>query len=84
MIFKRVKLWRGVTFMKYLADVVSLIFLPKTLIWNKITFRISNSMKFGELMVNEFTESVSKKNLLAFLFPFDLSLLVVKISRTYD
>ena len=59
--------------MKYLADVVSLIFLPKTLIWNKITFRISNSMKFGELMVNEFAESVSKKELLVFLFPSDLS-----------
>ena len=59
--------------MKYLADVVSLIFLPKTLIWNKITFRISNSMKFGELMVNEFAESVYKKELLVFLFPSDLS-----------
>ena len=59
--------------MKYLVDVVSLIFLPKTLIWNKITFRISNSMKFGELMVNEFAESVSKKELLVFLFPSDLS-----------
>ena len=29
-----VKLGRAVTFMKYLATVVSLIFLPKTLIWN--------------------------------------------------
>ena len=39
MTLNRVKLWRAVTFMKYRASVVSLIFLPKTLIWNKITFR---------------------------------------------
>ena len=38
MIPNRVKLVRPVTFMKYLAGVVSLIFLPKALIWNKITF----------------------------------------------
>ena len=47
--------------MKYLARVVSLIFLPKTLIWNKIKFRILNSLKFAELVVNEFTKSISKK-----------------------
>ena len=33
-----VKLGRAVTFMKYLDSRVSLIFLPKTLIWNKIKF----------------------------------------------
>ena len=38
MTFNNVKLGRAVTFMKYLARVVSLIFLPKTLNWNKITF----------------------------------------------
>ena len=38
MTLNRVKLGRTITFMKYLAIVVSLIFLPKTLIWNKITF----------------------------------------------
>ena len=46
----RVKLGRTVTFMKYLASIVSLIFLPKTLIWNKTTFPTSNSLNFAELM----------------------------------
>ena len=31
-----------VAFMKYLGSVVSLVFLPKTSIWNKITFRLLN------------------------------------------
>ena len=34
----RVKLGRAVTFIKYLASAVSLIFLVLTLIWNKVTF----------------------------------------------
>ena len=34
MSFNRVKLGLAVTFMKYPASVVSLIFPPKTLIWN--------------------------------------------------
>ena len=38
MTVNRLKLGRAVTFMKYLASVVSLIFLVKTLIWNKINF----------------------------------------------
>ena len=38
MALNHVKLGREVTFMKYLASVVSLIFLALTLIWNKITF----------------------------------------------
>ena len=45
MTLNRVKLGRVVTFIKYLASVVSLIFLPKTLIWNKITFP---GIKFAE------------------------------------
>ena len=40
MTLNRVKLRRAVTFMKYLASVVSLIFLPKTLIWNKIRLQL--------------------------------------------
>ena len=47
------KLERAVTFMKYLASVVSLIFLTKTLIWNKITFPASNLQNFAELVENE-------------------------------
>ena len=38
MSLNRVKLGRAVTFIKYLASVVSLIFLALTLIWNKTTF----------------------------------------------
>ena len=53
MILQRVKLGRVVTFMKYLASVVPLIFLAKTLIWNKITFPASNSLNIAELVVNE-------------------------------
>ena len=49
MTLNRVKLGRAVTFMKYLASVVSLIFLAKTLIWNKITFPASNSLNLAEL-----------------------------------
>ena len=48
-----VKLGHAVTFMKYHAGIVSLIFLPKTLIWNKITFQASNLLNFAELLENE-------------------------------
>ena len=53
-----VKLGRAVTFMKYLASVVSLIFLAKTLIWNKITFPASNLLNSAELVENEPLKSV--------------------------
>ena len=53
--------WRAVTFMKYLPSAVSLTFLPKTLIWNKIKFWLSNSLNHAELVVNELTKSISKK-----------------------
>ena len=56
-----VKLGRGVTFMKYLASVVSVIFLPKTLIWNRIKFWLLNLLNLAELVVNELTKSIFKK-----------------------
>ena len=87
MTLNRVKLGRTVTFMKYLASVVSLIFLPKTLIWEKITFRISNLLNLAELVINELTKitkSISKKNSPILLFPSDLSQLVVNISKAYN
>ena len=55
----RVKLGRAVTFMKYLASVISLIYLPKTLIRNKITFPESNPLNFAELVENELMKSIS-------------------------
>ena len=61
MTLNRVKLGRAVTFMTYLASVVSLIFLPKTLIWNKITFPASNLLNFAELVENEPLKSIYKK-----------------------
>ena len=60
MTLNRVKLGRTVTFMKYLANVVSLIFLAKTLIWNKMTFQASNSLNLAELVVNEPMKSYEK------------------------
>ena len=60
MTLNRVKLGRAISFMKYLASVVFLIFLPKTLIWNKITFRLSDSLNLSELVANELTKSISK------------------------
>ena len=53
MSLNRVKVGRAVTFMKYLARVVSLIFLAKTFIRNKITFPASNYLNLAELVVNE-------------------------------
>ena len=56
-----VEIGHEVTFMKYLASVVSLIFLPKTLIWKKIMFQLSNSLNLVELVENELTKSIFKK-----------------------
>ena len=53
MTLNRLKLGRAVTFMKYLASLVSLIFPSETLIWNKTTFPVSNSLNLAELVVNE-------------------------------
>ena len=56
--------------MKYLARVVSLVFLPKTLIWNKITFPASNPLNLAESAVNELIKSISKKIYqLSFCYP---------------
>ena len=55
------KLGRAVTFMKYLASLGSLIFLPNTLIWNK-TFWLSNSLNLPELVVNELATGYLQKN----------------------
>ena len=53
MTLNRAKVGRTVTFMKYIASAVSLIYLAKTLIWNKITLTASNSLNVAELVVNE-------------------------------
>ena len=45
MTFNRVKLGPAVTFLKYLASVVALIFLPKTLIWNNCIYELSSDDK---------------------------------------
>ena len=56
-----VKLGRVVTLMKYLAGAVSLIFIAKTLIWNKNTSSASNSLNLAELVKNEPMKSIYKK-----------------------
>ena len=82
MTLNRLKLGRAVTFMKYLASLVSLIFLVKTLIWNKINFPTSNLLNLSDMVKNEFMKSLFLlKNLPKSLFLFDLSLLNLKISR---
>ena len=81
MTLNRLKLGRTVTFMRYRAGIVSLIFLPKTLNWNKITFLASNSLNLEELVLNEL---MKKKKLPVLLFLSDLPLLNVNISRTYN
>ena len=63
-----VKLERAVIFMKYLSNVVSLIFLSKTLIWNKTTFPTSSSLNFAGLVDNEFIKSISKKDYQYYFF----------------
>ena len=52
MTVNRLKLGRAITFMKYLANVVSLIFLAKTLIWNKINFPTLNLMDLAGLIAH--------------------------------
>ena len=61
MTLNRVKLGRAFSFMKCLATVVSIMFLPKTLIGNKIMFPASNLLNFAELVKNELMKNVSKK-----------------------
>ena len=56
-----VKLGRAATFMENLVSVVSLIFLMKTLSWNKITFPASNSLNIAELVVNQPMKSIFNK-----------------------
>ena len=56
-----IKLGRVITFMKYLARVVSLVFLVKSLIWNKIMFVESNLLTLAMLVVNEPMKSIYKK-----------------------
>ena len=60
MTLNRVKLGPAVILTKYFASVVSLIILPKTLIWNKITFPALNSLNIAELVKNELMKSISK------------------------
>ena len=50
---------RAVIFMKYLACAVSLFFLRKTLIWNKMSFPASNLLNLPELVSNELKKVIS-------------------------
>ena len=79
MALNQVKVKHAITFMKYLARVVSLIFLPKTFIWNKTSFPASDSLNFAELVENELMKSIFKK-----IFLSNSSLLIVKLLKTYN
>ena len=61
MTLNRLKLGHAITFMKYLASIVSLIFLAKTLIWTKINFRTLNLINLAELVENEPMKSIYHK-----------------------
>ena len=61
MALNRVKPRRAVTFRKYLANVVSLIFLTKTLILNKIMFWLSHLLNLAELVVMSLWKVFPKK-----------------------
>ena len=61
MTLNRLKLGRVVTFIKYIASVVSLIFRALALIWNKITFPASNTLNLAKLVVNEPMNNIYKK-----------------------
>ena len=78
-----VNLRRAVTVMKYLASVVSLIFLPKTLIYNKVPFPTSNSPNFAELE-NELRKSITKIIYQSFLLYPIYHCFFVKILRAYN
>ena len=70
MTLNHIKLGRTVTFTKYLASVVSLIFLAKTLILNKITFPALNLLNFAELVEGELMKSICEKfTNISFFYP---------------
>ena len=79
-----IKLGPTVTFMKYFASVVFLIFLANILILNKITFPTSNSLNLAELVANESLKSMPKKIYQYFFYYLILSPVNVKISRAYN
>ena len=68
MTLNHLKLGSVVTLMKFCASQVSLIFLTKTFIWNKITFSASNLLNIAEPV----------------FFLSNLLLLIVKILTAYN
>ena len=70
--------------LKYFTSIVALIFVLKTLIWNKIALLASHFLNFPELVVNELKKSILKKYLLLFLCLSGLALLNVKNSGAYN
>ena len=53
-------LGRAITLVKQLTNIVVLMFLPKTLIWNKTALLASNSLNFPELVVNELKANLGR------------------------
>ena len=44
---------RAIAFVKQLASIVFLIFLPTTLVWNKVALLALNLLNFPELVLNQ-------------------------------
>ena len=70
------KLGHAVTFILYLAHVVSLIFQPKNLTWNKMVFSSLTLLKLSALVAK------LEINLPISILASNLSLLFVKVLRT--
>ena len=68
-----------ITFMKNLASWVTLSILSKILIWNKMTFLASNSLKLAGLAVNQLKRT-HQKYLPIFIFIYNfVEIIIAKI-----
>ena len=77
--YARVKLGHAVTFLKWIASIISL----KISIWNKIALLVSNLLNFPKLVVNVLRKEYLQNCLTIFLFLSELSLINIYIFHIY-
>ena len=63
MVLNNIKLERTVILIKYITTIVSLLFILKTLTWDKIVLPASNLLNLLELMGIELKKTFSKSDL---------------------
>ena len=68
--FNRVKLRHAVTFVKYFACVVPLMFLPKTLTWNIINY--CHQIYLGKQMGNNYAPCFNRVDFVVIPFYIEL------------